>query len=153
MKTFLNPTDASEVLTRLDKIRPDTQRKWGKMNAHQMVCHLSDGMRLYMGLKVVKPVAVPYPRWFLKWVALWTPLPWPKGFKTAPELDQDCGGTVPSLFHKDIEELRSLVECFTRDPKEFVRLVSHPHFGVMGEKDWARLAHLHIDHHLRQFGA
>ena len=28
----------------------------------------------------------------------------------------------------------------------------HPFFGKMSAKEWAILAHKHIDHHLRQFG-
>ena len=84
-----------------------------------MVCHLSDGFKMYMGLKPVSPASLPYPRSLLKWVAPWAPIPWPKGFNTVPELDQQAGGTPPMEFDNDVRELQSLVDCFTRKPRAF----------------------------------
>lgn len=105
-----------------------------------------------MDLKPVRPVPVPYPRSLLKWLALWVPIPWPKGFKTAPEIDQQAGGTSPVDFANDMRQLRDLVDRFTRPPRDFQSPV-HPHFGQLSDREWMRLAYLHIDHHLRQFGA
>lgn len=122
------------------------------MSARQMVCHLADGFRLYMSLKTARPVAVPYPRIFLKWAALWAPIPWPKGYKTAPELDQQSGGTPPAVFDADLRELQNLVDRFTRQPRDF-QWQPHPHFGRMSDAEWMRLAYLHMDYHLGQFGA
>jgi hypothetical protein len=112
MKTLLNPKDKEEIIARLQGVRPTSLRLWGKMSVHQMVCHLSDGFKMYMGLKPVSPVNVPYPRSLLKWVALWAPIRWPKGFNTAPELDQQVGGTLPVEFDNDVRELQRLVSCF-----------------------------------------
>jgi len=47
--------------------------------------------------------------------------------------------------------LRSLLERFTKQPRDFT-CAAHRHFGAMSEKQWMRLAFLHADHHLRQFG-
>ena len=152
MKTLLNPNDRAEVLARLQSVHATTPRRWGKMSAHQMVCHLGDGFRMYMGLKPVSPLPVPYPRTLVKWVALWVPISWPKGFKTAPELDQQVGGAPPAAFDYDMRELRNLVDRCTRQPREF-QWQPHPHFGQMSDREWMRLAYLHVDHHLRQFGA
>ena len=152
MKTLLHPADKEEILGRLNTIQPASQRLWGSMSAHNMICHLSDGFRLYMGERPAKAVPVPLPQMLMKWAALWAPLPWPHGFKTAPELDQQEGGTPPVEFAADMQELRGLVERFTRQPADFV-WKPHPHFGSMSEREWKRLAYLHADHHLRQFGA
>jgi hypothetical protein len=152
MKTMAEPRAKEEILTRLQSVRPSSARQWGKMSPHQMICHLSDGFKMYMGLRTTQPVGFPYPSRILKFVALWSPLPWPKGFKTVPELDQMQDGTAPSEFDRDIEELRQMADRFTRRPRDF-EWQSHPHFGRMSEKDWMRLAYLHCDHHLRQFGA
>jgi hypothetical protein len=121
------------------------------MSASQMICHLSDGFRMYMNLKPVSPTHLPYPRTVLKWVALWAPIPWPKGLKTVPELDQQAGGTRPEEFDSDVRELEGLVERFTRRPKDF-QWQPHPQFDQLSEKEWNRLAYLHMDHHLQQFG-
>jgi len=152
MKTLLHQADKEEILRRLDSIQPTSQRRWGSMSAHNMICHLSDAFRLYMGERPAKPGPVPAPRLLMKWFALWAPIPWPHGFRTAPELDQQSGGTPPVEFAADKKELCELIERFTRRPADSPRR-AHPHLGSMSEREWNRLAYLHADHHLRQFGA
>jgi hypothetical protein len=152
LKTFLKARDKEEIIARLNSVRPDSLRRWGKMSAHQMICHLGDGFRLYMGLIATAPPGFPYPSRVLKLASLWVPVPWPKGFKTMPEIDQEKCGTPSSEFQRDVEELRSLVDRFTRSPPDF-QWPSHPYLGRMSEREWMRLGYLHSDHHLRQFGA
>jgi hypothetical protein len=152
MKTLRNARDKAEILRRLGSISPTTQRLWGKMSAHNMVCHLSDGFRLYMGDRPAAQAPVRFPRPIVKWVALWAPLPWPHGFQTFPELDQEGGGTRPAEFASDVAELRHLIESFVGPPTR-CSAPPHPHFGHLRESEWLRLGYLHTDHHLRQFGA
>jgi hypothetical protein len=152
MKTLLNPADKQEILRRLNAIQPTSQSRWGSMSVHNMICHLGDGFRLYMGELPAKPAPVPLPRVLVKWFALWAPVQWPQGFKTAPEIDQQVAGTRPAEFAADINKLRALIERFTRHPADYVPK-PHPHFGALTEREWKRLAYLHADHHLRQFGA
>ena len=45
MKTLARQRDKAEILQRLSKVRPESVRRWGRMSAHQMVCHLSDAFR------------------------------------------------------------------------------------------------------------
>jgi hypothetical protein len=141
-----------EILRRLEAIVPTSPRKWGTMSPHQMICHLADGYRMYMNEKRVPPAPMKGPRAVIKWIALWAPMPWPHGFTSAPEIDQKLGGTPPAVFDTDVRELRALIDRFTRVPREF-QYQTHPHFGVLSEKEWMRLGYLHPDHHLRQFGA
>jgi hypothetical protein len=152
MKTLENPQDREELSQRLGDVRADSERHRDKMSAHQMICHLADRFRGVMGEKEVKPMSRSFARKFVKWVALYAPMPWPHGVKTRPEMDQQMGGTQPGDFDADVRELRRLFEKFTRRPLEFQRR-RHPIFLEMSEKDWLRWGYLHIDHHLRQFGA
>jgi Protein of unknown function (DUF1569) len=152
MKTLSNPADKQEILLRLRSARANMPRRWGKMSAHQMICHLSDGFRMYMAVTPVKPAPQPIPQALLKLAALWAPIPWPHGFQTVPELDQHADGTPPAVFDADVRELQALLDRFTRQPRDY-HYQPHPHFGALSEKEWMRLAYLHSDHHLRQFGA
>jgi hypothetical protein len=122
------------------------------MPVQNMVCHLSDGFRLYIGERPAQPAPVPFPRPLLKWIALWAPVPWPHGFQTFPELDQETGGSRPAEFNNDTLELRRLIDSFVGPPARCSAL-PHPHFGYLSEREWLRLGYLHADHHLRQFGA
>jgi len=153
MKNLRNAQDREEIAHRVADVRAESRRLWGKMSAHQMICHLSDGFRLYMGEKKAAPAGGIYPSRILRWFALWAPMEWPRGFKTMPELDQEAGGgTSPVEFTRDQRELLELLQRFTRAPRDFSR-PAHPHFGAMSERSWMRLAYLHADHHLRQFGS
>ena len=121
------------------------------MPAPQMIAHLNDAFRMFMGFRKVSTPAW-YPRGLLRFSALWVPMRWPHGFPARPELDQNLGGSPPLEFAADMQELRRLIERFMREPRDF-EWQTHPHFGRLSERDRMRLAHLHTDHHLRQFGA
>jgi hypothetical protein len=121
------------------------------MSANQMLCHLSDSFLAVMGQKHVSPATGILQRSVVKWVALYVPIPWPKGLPTRPEMDQFVGGTAPSDFESDRGRLLALIEQFTNSDRDF-QWSSHPIFGNMPDPDWFRWGYLHIDHHLRQFG-
>jgi hypothetical protein len=156
-RSLANVADKQQIVERLQKIQPESGRRWGVMTANEMVCHLADSFRMVMGEKQVAPLteqllAVPVPMSFVKWFALQVPLPWPKGTKTLPEVDPRRRGNKPTEFSTDLAELRRLLERFTRDPRDFA-WQAHPIFGVMRDDEWYRWGYLHMDHHLRQFGA
>jgi hypothetical protein len=151
MKTLARERDKAELLRRLRAVRPDSVRRWGRMSAHQMICHLSDAFRMGIGQKPVRLVGGVFHRTLLKWLVLYVPIPWPTGIVTVSEIDQTLGGTKPVDFAADLAQLESLVEVVTTPPRTFEWHV-HPIFGRMSERAWLRWGYLHVDHHLRQFG-
>ncbi|HYN07228.1 MAG TPA: DUF1569 domain-containing protein [Vicinamibacterales bacterium] len=151
MKTLANERDTAEVLRRLRAVRPDSVRRWGRMSAHQMICHLSDAFRVLVDQKPVS-LATGFPqRTVVKWIALYMPVPWPAGILTRPEIDQEFGGTRPSEFAADVAELEGLVGRVIGQIGALDGRV-HPIFGSLSEMAWLRWGYLHMDHHLRQFG-
>lgn len=151
MRTLARERDRVEILRRLRALRHDSVRRWGRMSAHQMVCHLSDGYRLLTG-RTTELAATPLPRFLMRWIALYAPLRWPAGIRTTPDLDQDGGGTRPAEFEADVAELERLLIEVTTDRRDRFTRYFHPLFGPMSESAWMRWAYLHADHHLRQFG-
>ncbi|MGC1872035.1 MAG: hypothetical protein WA700_13855 [Acidobacteriaceae bacterium] len=83
MKTLLDASVQREIRTRLRSLTVEDAARWGKMSAHQMICHLRDGYWVGLGEKKVAMVATPVPRPVMKWLALQTPLHWRHGFKSA----------------------------------------------------------------------
>jgi hypothetical protein len=155
-KTLSSAADKQQILERLGRIQPSSQRRWGRMTASQMIVHLADSFRVTIGEKPASPAAIsvtpiPLPRGFVKWVALELPLAWPHDLKTRPEVDPERGGTRPQDFEADRNELLGLMNRFTRQPRDF-EYQPHPMFGRMSDRDWQRWGYLHMDHHLRQFG-
>ena len=151
MRTLARPGDKAEILRRLQDLRPDSVRRWGRMSAHQMVCHLSDACRVATGEMRVSDAAGRVPRRLVKWFALYLPMPWPPGILTRPEIDQETGGTKPKTFGEDVSELEALLDRLTQ-PSAIASGQVHPIFGRMSQAAWLRWAYLHADHHLRQFG-
>jgi len=150
MKTMARAQDKEEIVRRLRTIRADSGRRWGRMSAHQMICHLSDSFLAVTGQRDVSPASGLLQSTVIKWIALYAPLKWPRGVPTRPEVDQEVGGTKPSHFAADVTQLEMLVELITTRKGCFGP--THPIFGNMSDTDWMRWAYLHMDHHLRQFG-
>lgn len=111
-----------------------------------MICHLSDSFRASLGEKYTSPSSSVFKRTLFKWIALWFPLPWPHGIKTRPEMDQQSGGTPPTGFVSDLDELRNLFDRFISYQGEFA---PHATLGQMSRNERMRHAYLHMDHHLR----
>lgn len=150
MKTMARASDKEEIARRLKTIRADSPRKWGRMSAHQMICHLSDSFLAVTGQRHASSASGLLQRTVIKWIALYAPLKWPRGVPTRPEVDQEIGGTRPSDFAADVTRLEMLIELVTTRKNCFGP--EHPIFGPMSDADWMRWAYLHMDHHLRQFG-
>ena len=151
MRTLLRESDRLELVERLRRVQPHSERRWGRMSAHQMVCHLSDSFRMATGEKAVSPVGGPFQRTVRKVLALYLPVPWPPGILTRPEIDQEVSGTGPSVFAVDLAESIALLE-FVAASSTRADWPDHPIFGRMSRTAWMRWAYLHTDHHLRQFG-
>ena len=152
MKSLSGEREKAEILRRLRTVRVDSPRKWGRMTAHQMVCHLTDAFRAVTGQKAASDVAHLLNRSIVKWVALYAPFNWPHGIMTRPEVDQEIGGTKPAEFAIDVAELEAFITLITAQPRTFT-WHAHPIFGPMSDAAFLRWSYLHMDHHLRQFGA
>jgi hypothetical protein len=100
-KTFSNPTDKAEIFERLRQLRPDSQRQWGRMTAHQAICHLEDAFKCRTGEKTSGTKDNWFSRSVMKWMALNLPMPWPHGIPTMPAFDQEIDGTPPEDFERD----------------------------------------------------
>jgi hypothetical protein len=122
------------------------------MSAHQMVCHLCDACRMATGETVPSQASGPLQRTLIKWLALYVPVRWPPGIPTRPEIDQQAGGTCPQDWARDLAEVEALVESMVARGSS-TAWPAHPIFGRMSQAAWLRWGYLHIDHHLRQFGA
>lgn len=150
MKTLNNAFDRQEILRRIDSLSAADRARWGKMSVHQMVCHLTDSYLCGLGKKKASPSTGLLQRTVFKWVALRTPMHWPKGVPTRPEMEQGKGGTSPVDLDSDRAALVAVLHEFSDHLHQ--PSVDHPIFGAMTAIEWWRWGYLHADHHLRQFG-
>lgn len=151
MKTLARAECTTEILRRLAALTPQSERRWGTMTVHQMVCHLADVFRMATGERPVSDAAGVFQRTVIKWVALYAPMRWPPGIQTRPEIDACLGGTTPTSFAADLADVAVRLEAFLTLARDG-RCVPHPIFGRLSPAAWLRWGYLHTDHHLRQFG-
>src|SRR4051794_30382621 len=148
MQSLSDPSVRESIVRRVGLVRAESKPLWGRMSAHQMICHLSDSFRASLGEKSVSSATGLLQRTVMKWGALYLPIEWPKGVPTRPEMDQRIGGTPPDEFDRDRDRLLQLTERFCASNPGF----AHPFFGVLTDSERLRWGYLHMDHHLRQFG-
>ena len=149
MKNLFEAGRAEEVKQRMARLRPDSERLWGKMNAPQALAHCSAAIEWAVGDRIP-------PRMFLgriigrivKPMVLRKDEPMRRNSPTAKDLvvqdERD--------LRTERERLCGLIDRFaTGGPKG---CTTHPHsfFGRLTPDQWAILMYKHLDHHLRQFG-
>ena len=82
MKNLHDAAVRADVVRRLQALRPDSERKWGKMSVDQMLWHVGDALALSLGDLTVDAGKPPIPRALLKFIVL--NLPWSKNGPTHP---------------------------------------------------------------------
>jgi hypothetical protein len=117
------------------------------MSAQQMVCHLSESLKMALGELKVAPKKLPirYPP--LKQLIIYL-APFPKNAPTAPEL---VITTTANAWTRDVGDLQALVDRFAARGQDG-SWPDHPAFGRLSSRAWGVLIYRHMDHHLRQFG-
>ncbi len=147
MPSLTNDTDRARIATRVRALTANATPRWGRMTVAQMLAHCADALRNATGELPIAVRALPFAQTRLvKWLMI-DVVPFPKGAPTAPE-----------LLRKDVVDIEperaallALLERFASAHAP-VSWAPHPLFGALTPAEWGRLAHKHLDHHLRQFG-
>jgi hypothetical protein len=149
MRTLLNDRDQKEVLDRLTKVRPDSQRRWGSMSAHQIICHLNDSFRAALSEKHVSSSSTLFERSTSGRLC-----GCPSGGRTASrhalKWISSKAALGPLNSHLMLRTFAFLFERFCGWKREFA---PHAMFGQLSRTERMRHTYLNMDHHLRQFGA
>lgn len=151
MKDLFDPDDFEEIRRRIRTLVPESERQWGRMSLSGMVCHLCDAYLMALGDRPSAREPKLHERTLVRFIALHTPLRWPRGVKAVAEVDQEREGTSPTDLAADIAKLETVMERFVRDLDP--GSTRHPMFGRISKTEWGRWGYRHADHHLRQFSA
>jgi hypothetical protein len=145
-ETMFDSHKVDMILGRLNKLTPEHQRQWGKLNVHLAVTHMADELRMALG-QLAPGVPSGWLRFAMtRYLAIHI-LPWPKGKTKGPA---EAFTTDPKIFADDLALLCTLIkEVAARNPKD--QWPQHSMFGKMTGRDWGVLCYRHLDHHLDQF--
>jgi len=148
MKNLFERDTLDEVLSRIDRLRPDSPRQWGKMDAAQMMAHCSITMDIASGrLKLPRVLVGRLLGPFVKSL-LTNEKPFGKNGPTGKEL------VVADRrdFARERDQLTAKIRDFSEGGEARCTQHPHPFFGSLTPKEWSRGMYKHVDHHLRQFG-
>jgi hypothetical protein len=148
MKSLFEPATTEEVKERMAKLRPDSERMWGKMSPAQALAHCSAAMEVSVGLKfpprnfIGRLIGRRVLKTFLAGKPFPHNSPTDKSFVVRDDRDFEVEG----------QRLRGLIDRFAGAGP--AGCTKHPHsfFGPLTAEEWAELNYMHLDHHLRQFG-
>lgn len=140
---------SEEIISRINKLTPDTHPQWGKMNATQMLAHCAVTYEMLYTDKHKKPGALM--RFILKSFvkdSVVSEKPYKKNSQTAPAFiikDERNFEHEKQRLIEYIRKTQSLGEAHF-DGKE-----SHS-FGPLNKTEWNNMFYKHLDYHLGQFG-
>ena len=146
---FLEPQANAALRSRLFRLMPDAQRRWGSMSAAQMLTHCVEQLRVSRGERLVTSVRVPgLLKPLLKWFIVTRTTEFKRNQKTLRELDAKTGLRPSTSFAADHAALVALLNPAGYHPAG----LQHPLFGHLSAQEFGEITWLHLDHHLRQFG-
>src|SRR5262245_26947141 len=105
MKSIWQNDAQREIQGRVATLTPTARAQWGKMSAPEMVCHLSESLKMALGDLPCAPKSGALRYTPLKQLIIYV-APWPKGVPTAPELL----ARVPASWPNDVKDLNVLLD-------------------------------------------
>lgn len=147
IKNLFDTAVKQEIINRLNKLSPQSQRQWGKMDVAQMLAHLQVPIGVALGTHTVKGnllMKLILPLFKKK---LYDEKPWKQGLPTDKTF-------IMTGKTKDFElERNKLMDMVNRFTEANMVNEKHPIFGRLTKEQWSKASWKHIDHHLKQFGA
>jgi hypothetical protein len=148
MTNFSTDAGQKEIITRVERLTPNSQPLWGKMNVAQMLAHLSMTTEVPLGTHTLKPMFIMKLIGGMIRKKILSDKPLSKNSPTAPTLaivDQRD-------FETEKQQLLKTLEAFIAKVRKGDLPEKHPYFGKMSASDWSFFQQRHFDHHLQQFG-
>ena len=149
MGSLFDTRDRQTILDRLEALRPDSPRQWGKMDVAQMLTHCARSMEVATGDKPRRQALIGKLLGPLVRKKILGDQPLSHNSPTDPTfvVKEACD------FDRERQRLRGLVDRFADLGSAHAGQVIHSFLGRMSGEEWDCLMHKHLDHHLRQFGA
>jgi hypothetical protein len=152
MKDLFDPALADDIMQRIMRLQPESERRWGSMAVAQTLAHCTFGIQMATG--VINPKRAPFPANVLGLVI--RPLvfgddkPMRRNSPSSPELFM--ADPARCDFEGERMQLIATIDSFVRKGPAYCSQHPHPFFGSLKPQQWGILAYKHVDHHLRQFG-
>jgi hypothetical protein len=149
MKKNVLDKDCSEYLvSRVQKLKPETAPFWGTMTTTEMLLHCN---RVNEQLLTAEPLrkGTRIKQYIARCMVLYVIPKFPKNART-PKRNVTKGQVNNESFAEQLEQFIQLIRRFPLRDKPIE--LPHPYFGDLSTQQWGLANYKHMDHHLRQFG-
>lgn len=150
MKNLFEAATADAVKGRIMRLKPDSERQWGKMNSAQALAHCSIAIEMATGKVYVKRILLGR---LLGPIAKRSLIEKGEPMRRGSMTPKICEVTGERDFAMERQRLVEFIDRFAEGGPEKCATYPHFFFGPLTPKEWSVLMYQHLDHHLRQFGA
>ena len=148
--TIFDKSDYETILRRINNLECEAVRQFGEMDVNEMVCHITDQIRLALSYLELPNEGNFFDRTVKKWLALSMDSIPKEKIKTINGVNPKIDGTKPVSLIDDKVTLVKLLEQLKKQDENY-EWGRHPKFGKLNKKQWGKLIYIHINHHLEQF--
>jgi hypothetical protein len=140
-----------EFERRLNAVGSNEQRLWGTMSSAQMLAHLRLTAEISLEEREAKNESRQWLTPIVYWLMFRVFTKWPHArIPASTQFLDDSAEDVEGERKPLIESMQRFVEETAKNPE---RITLEPMLGRISLKRWARVHGVHVDYHLRQFGA
>ena len=138
----------AEFIERINRIQPDSERKWGKLTPHELLAHMNAAIKMSFNELGITDEGNIFTRSFGRWLVAY--VPWPKGtIVVTPKLTPPPQAEFEAERAEAIRQMDRFIKALEETPE---RTGQSPLFGRPPLKWWSRMHAKHFDHHFQQFG-
>jgi hypothetical protein len=145
VKDLFDTTVKEDIINRINKLTPQSQALWGKMNVAQMLVHCQMPLGVATGNHTLKG------NFFMRLIGplfkkqLFNDKPFKRNLPT----DKSFIITHTHDLEKERQNLIAMINSFSAAT---MSNEPHPFFGKLTNEEWSCGTWKHLDHHLQQFG-
>jgi hypothetical protein len=149
MKNIFEKQVADEIISRIEKLTPETRPLWGTMDVSQMLAHCNVTYELIYENKHAKPGVFKklLLKAFVKNIVV-NEKAYKKSNPTAPEFLI----RGPRDFQTETNRLISFIKRVQQEGEKSFEGKESFSFGKLSSTQWNNMFYKHLDHHLTQFG-
>lgn len=147
--TYLTAENKDYFVERINQLKPDSERRFGTMDANQMMRHMRNALETSMGEVEMPGKGIPVVGKLVYFTITHLMTTWPGGKIKAPDY---WSPPADREFEEERKALLAAVDRFTEHYASGKPTAPHPMLGKLKPAQWARLNGLHFQHHFRQFG-
>ena len=150
MEDVYSAKDAQIYIDRINKLTPETQRKWGKMTVDQVLAHMNVPYSfIFEPEKQKKPgmIAKFLLKNFVKPKVV-NDIPYKQNIPTSPVfIISDVRN-----FEEEKKKLIGNIQRVQQLGREAFEGKENSSFGILTAQEWNNMLAKHLNHHLQQFG-